>query len=743
MIDEPAESSTARETSSGDLTTPGSHRKERGAIAAQACDTCRNRKQKCDEQRPKCSTCQRFKLNCNYREPQPTKKDRTLLEILDRIKGLENKLDGLTTRASFSAATYHPMPNHVSTNATSLTMSPGIIDPLSATQFPTADPRSLDSSMSGGDDQYIYASSATQMMGWPVMQHLLEPIKDIVPGLNPATVDQDGPRIVLGIHEHNQRMPLSADGSEGQMKTIGPLAMSAPGGMPVTLDTLTWETMQRLSKAYFDSLNFLFPLVDRRVFTTEIIPSLAPGGFDESVSATIALLVFALGELVISGSHGIPIRLYNGRPSGVKGGTASEPPGLALFNEARKRMGFNLTECSIGNVQIFALAGIYYGACGHNTEQWRMLTSASLAVQALISSKPSELRSPRGDLIRRNFWHIMMMETCVILELSMPTTGLEELERVIGLPDFSESVAQEDYEGNQSTHFQEHFASQIVLRRMMIEFHNTMSQEPATPSPPPADSTPYSSASQLSTKSNATNAATIRNLAQQLDQWRGMLPIPLRWEEDSPGAFPAADPAQEVYHTAVFPQSPTTAAHPPPSPSPSSTHHPSTSTPPLMFTTDLDTPPNLYPFAYDIQVALLRTRYYYAKYLLHRPFLYKALHYPESMTSDDAAGVAACLKAALKWPVTMSPTCTRKRLIPCLYFWTQNVLGVLLVLHLATTDAMLQRIIKGGLCGETWEVDASETVGLYIDWLRDLKAADPAAGFGWEIVRAVYGLESD
>lgn len=38
-----------------------------------ACDTCRSRKQRCDEQRPKCGTCQKFKLECNYREPQPTK----------------------------------------------------------------------------------------------------------------------------------------------------------------------------------------------------------------------------------------------------------------------------------------------------------------------------------------------------------------------------------------------------------------------------------------------------------------------------------------------------------------------------------------------------------------------------------------------------------------------------------------------------------------------------------------------
>jgi hypothetical protein len=40
---------------------------------SKACETCRARKQKCDEQRPKCGLCQKRKLECRYREPQPTK----------------------------------------------------------------------------------------------------------------------------------------------------------------------------------------------------------------------------------------------------------------------------------------------------------------------------------------------------------------------------------------------------------------------------------------------------------------------------------------------------------------------------------------------------------------------------------------------------------------------------------------------------------------------------------------------
>ena len=66
-----------------------------------------------------------------------------------------------------------------------------------------------------------------------------------------------------------------------------------------------------------------------------------------------------------------------------------------------------------------------------------------------------------------------------------------------------------------------------------------------------------------------------------------------------------------------------------------------------LFTSDLDSEPVQYPYAYDVQVALLRaTRYYCAKYMVYRPFVYKALHFPEQMTQEDAEGVAECLRVS-------------------------------------------------------------------------------------------------
>lgn len=160
----------------------------------------------------------------------------------------------------------------------------------------------------------------------------------------------------------------------------------------------------------------------------------------------------------------------------------------------------------------------------------------------------------------------------------------------------------------------------------------------------------------------------------------------------------------------------------------------------FMFTSDLDNPPMVYPYNLDVQVALLRTRYYYTKYLIYRPFVYKALHHPDTVTREDAEAAAECLKACLKWPITMSPTCYHKRMIPCLIFWSQNLLGILIILHLSQKKTLLGRVRKT-LCGDSFEVSAVETVNLYIDWIRDVKNIDPTARWCWSKLRDLYNLD--
>lgn len=196
-----------------------------------------------------------------------------------------------------------------------------------------------------------------------------------------------------------------------------------------------------------------------------------------------------------------------------------------------------------------------------------------------------------------------------------------------------------------------------------------------------------------------------------------MLPAALRWQDDQSMMFP--DPSQDAFGSVYGGQGLQTGD---------------------MFSADLDTPPTSYPYAADIQVALLRTRYYYNKYLIYRPFVFKALHHPEGLTRDDAEGAAECLKASLKWPIALSPPCTNKRLVPVTFFWSQNLCGILVLLHLSTQHPMLNRI-RSSFCGQRFDVDATETVNLYVDWLRDMKKIDSTAKRCWSIIRLLYGLD--
>ncbi|CAK7214614.1 hypothetical protein SCUCBS95973_002206 [Sporothrix curviconia] len=798
----------------------GSQRKERGAIAAQACDTCRSRKQKCDEQRPKCGTCQKFRLDCHYREPQPTKKDKTLGEILDRLKSVENKIDRLGGCGGLDDVLQPPSQTPPAGASTAT---------ATATTLP----------------DYRYSSGVYQMLGWPVIQQLLAPVAARRPQLYVKALASEhaAQSVVVGLH-HTERLPSDVvsvvsgvvSGVPGVPGVPGIPNMSVPvSGMPASMpvpgirqsrgdsnagmmaagshshshtpapgfypptpvsvsvplplasfpaaspsmvsapapvsSVLSWDTLFRLSSAYFDSFNYIAPIVDRQTFLTTTLPAMlddknqgshqhqhhlpsSDSDGDSESAAALVYLVAALGDVAMANAQGAPVL----GSLGVKGGTVSHPPGIALFNEARRRMGFAMSACSLESVQIHALAG-----------------------------KPAELSSPRADLIRQIFWYCLIVETHFNLELGLPLTGVDRFEDLVGLPSFSGPYSQDDYLANQASHFQEHFASQIVLCRLCVAFH-------------------------ASATSSSSFPAAIRQMALQLKGWRGMLSPHLRWQEARPADFPNTDSTADagidnmgpdipadldldldltaspdevmfdnssinapapaisgvlgVSSSMMFPTTArsttsssstgTTAVGSlsastssiPPQPSLSSTSTTTTSTAAVpsatMFSADLDAVPVAYPFALDLQVALLRSRYYYTKFLVYKPCLYKVLHAAhseDSVSEEDAAGAAACLQACLSWPVALSPTATHKRLIPCVFFYTQQFLGTLLILRLAAQLPVLQRITSTRCGGARFVHAARETASMCISWLRDLRGVDHAAAWAWALVQDLYHLE--
>ncbi|EXJ63224.1 hypothetical protein A1O7_03671 [Cladophialophora yegresii CBS 114405] len=79
---------------------PYNDQQRRKAVrAAQACDSCRQRKAKCDEGRPECQHCKDNGLKCSYREIPPQKSEKQVLQITTQLDSLAEDVKVLAQKS--------------------------------------------------------------------------------------------------------------------------------------------------------------------------------------------------------------------------------------------------------------------------------------------------------------------------------------------------------------------------------------------------------------------------------------------------------------------------------------------------------------------------------------------------------------------------------------------------------------------------------------------------------------------
>ena len=246
----------------------------------------------------------------------------------------------------------------------------------------------------------------------------------------------------------------------------------------VAFPTLTIQQIQEQCDAYFNTFNVLSPLLNRDAFMNQTVAPLLRDGYrDGDPKAVLALLVFALGQVAIDGVFERPISMIDGQPSGFRGGTADKPPGLAIFNEARRRLGFVATQSTLENVQILLLEAVYYEATARHLEFWRSTVAASMTCQMLVKCKPIDWTSTAGDLLKRAYWVCMLSEDFYHLDLDLPRTGIDGLEDTVPLPYFHDAHDQSGTPGpltEERSHFQYHFLAMIALRRLIARINHTI-----------------------------------------------------------------------------------------------------------------------------------------------------------------------------------------------------------------------------------------------------------------------------
>ncbi|KXH36309.1 hypothetical protein CSAL01_02679 [Colletotrichum salicis] len=681
------DSKSVASSSTGSGSSRTYQKKDRGPIAAIACSTCRTRKQKCDERKPTCGFCEKKGLDCFYGDPVPTKKDKSLVELLEIVKSINDN----TSQIPQLFAQLQNM--QISVPSSSQSEDSG--DDASSTS--TLKAQGLPAPKPSRQEPYRYASAVTKMMAWPAVRQKLEDVQPKIPNLQSAFREPDLPSELFHQQGQDRHLPL------GGLETVSyhermSLGFAMDGTTP-QLANLNYAVIVDRVTTYFDTFNRIHPVLDRQYFMEKILRDVCSNHFQENAASTLVCLVLALAEVALVGGSGGAFAAFEDHSAGEPVGSTNElvfrPPGLVFFNEARRRLGFSMTECALENVQMYILAG-----------------------------NSAELRSVRGDQIRRAFWYCSIMETGLHLELDLPLTGLEKLEASMPLPTFSAYAHTEDASLSQSIHNDrrsncgEIFLRQISLRNLGVKIHSSLRR--------------ILGGSTSKTNWNSPDLADsledlVGDLASQLDQWHTSLPSVLHWDRTQhldafQASFPVLDPQVPDQHFYAAPTLYTADAM-----------EGLQSAPMLGYLHD-----SLYTNSNDVLEALLRSRFYHLEYLLFRPFVYKALHTRvENLTETDLSATKRFLEACLLWPIILPPAAQHKRMIPCLYFWSQNILGILIFLHLSATHPTLFQI-RQSRCDSTFDEAANMTITQGISWLRGLKDEDSSTRWCWAIIQGLY-----
>ncbi|KAI6880633.1 hypothetical protein KC334_g16761 [Hortaea werneckii] len=516
----------------------------------------------------------------------------------------------------------------------------------------------------------------------------------------------------------------------------------------VTFPELTSHHMIRYTEAYFNTFNVIFPVFCYGLFEREILSDIVRSNFmgdDGDGRTVIALLVFALGAVAIEGTGEHPISTVAGQPSGIRGGSSRQPPGLAIFNEARRRIGTMPVAYTLEKVQALLLQAIYFGGSACCVEFWHSITAASMACQVLVRCRSTDWASPHGDMIKRAYWTCVVNEDLFHIDLDLPRTGISAIEDEIPLPHFHE-VQHQNYPAEfpldqRLAYNLSSFLALIALRRLITRVHTYLQQSDVS-----------------AQEYGGANIVALGEMVQQLNMWRDALPASSQWPEpDAENWIDASSSASclsasadcgshrhdsdnemlvsrlrqaleggQRHHSrrrqsgeARYPEEP---SHP------AQRRERSTGPP------NLGAAPINEGFNLDIVTAGLQTRFYYARLMVHLPFVYKALHFPTEMTLSDMEKCLIAIQSACDWPLAVAPPRNKKRLVPHLFAWTQNFIGVLLLLRMSMTESNLHAFCKGRIR----EARITLAATLMLDWLYDMRQVDPIAAWGWQMLEPLF-----
>ncbi|KAF9890946.1 hypothetical protein FE257_005203 [Aspergillus nanangensis] len=667
------------------LQSSGSSKKPRNFIATVACETCRLKKTRCDESRPKCGLCKSLGLECVYNERKSSKRDHSLSLIMSTLHRLETKLESLPATISGDLEyLQRQMVNDIDIPAET-TITPGssshaINKRASLTHAPTQDltPATVEPDdfewdecpdVTNANGQVSISFSQHGVIFWPGARAIL-------------------PTRLLEAHERLRKdyvIDLEAKRPQLPMYTC---PFPAPAGDD-WLEVLPLAMLKGLSDAFFATFNPFTPIMDKNFYFSLTLGAAIESGFGYTMESCLVLNIMALGCLAVhahrEGNYPLPgTRSNQFEPPDWMGVIYEEPPGLRFFNEARRRIGFLMCENDLQSCQFYLLSSVYYSQILRPMDSWAMIHRAATCCLQMLTNHDVNFDEWEGDMKSRVYWNCLMNETILVQELHIPPSGLARLEESVPIPKFIPfetggfvSARTSSSEDIDDSLFQYHFLAQVAHRIILTRIRHSLyfySDSGTFPLP-------------------AINI----ELHHQLEQWRLNLPPAIQFPE-APPTTPA-----DINITAANSPNNTKSPHP------------------------YDTNRPISP-ATAVSEAMLRGRYSIAKFHIGRPYLYKALRIPGSLTEDDLEQIRSGLRNAMHWPVVGGIFRNMKSCIPIKFAFCSQFFGQILLFYCIShsPDSRLRSTLPAGW--ERWNHEM-------LQFLEDCAPYSPAVAQDLELLR--------